>query len=111
MEGNPHSVIEGMMIAARAIGADEGYVYVRTEYPLAVQRVRRRGRATRGTGLAGRQHLRIGAESSHPGHGRGRGFVCGEETAPDGLDRRQARNAPSQAAVSRPRAGCGASRP
>ena len=41
MEGNPHSVIEGMMIAARAIGADEGYVYVRAEYPLAVKRVRR----------------------------------------------------------------------
>ena len=40
MEGNPHSVIEGMMIAARAIGADEGYVYVRAEYPLAVKRAR-----------------------------------------------------------------------
>ena len=37
LEGNPHSVIEGMMIAARAIGADEGYVYVRMEYPLALQ--------------------------------------------------------------------------
>ena len=36
MEGNPHSVIEGMMIAAKAIGANEGYIYVRTEYPLAV---------------------------------------------------------------------------
>jgi len=45
MEGNPHSVIEGMMIAARAIGADEGYVYVRAEYPLAVKRVRRAVRA------------------------------------------------------------------
>ena len=40
MEGNPHSVIEGMMIAAKAIGADEGYIYVRTEYPLAVKRLR-----------------------------------------------------------------------
>ncbi|MBT3277751.1 MAG: NADH-quinone oxidoreductase subunit F, partial [Phycisphaerales bacterium] len=37
MEGNPHAVIEGMLIAARAIGADEGYVYVRVEYPLAVE--------------------------------------------------------------------------
>ena len=41
MEGNPHSVIEGLMIAARAIGADETLVYVRAEYPLAVQRMRR----------------------------------------------------------------------
>ena len=39
MEGNPHSVIEGMIICAMAIGADEGYVYVRAEYPLAVKRV------------------------------------------------------------------------
>ena len=41
MEGNPHSVIEGMMIAARGIGADEGYIYVRAEYPLAVKRMRK----------------------------------------------------------------------
>jgi len=40
MEGNPHSVLEGLMIAARAIGADETLIYVRTEYPLAVQRMR-----------------------------------------------------------------------
>jgi NADH-quinone oxidoreductase subunit F len=37
MEGNPHSVLEGLMIAARAIGADETLIYVRTEYPLAVR--------------------------------------------------------------------------
>ena len=41
MEGNPHSVIEGLIIASRAIGADEGYVYVRAEYPLAVKRMRK----------------------------------------------------------------------
>lgn len=40
LEGNPHSVIEGMIIAAKAIGADEGYVYVRTEYHLAVERMK-----------------------------------------------------------------------
>ena len=40
MEGNPHSVIEGMMIAALAAGSDEGYIYVRAEYPLAVERLR-----------------------------------------------------------------------
>ena len=40
MEGNPHSIIEGMLIAAVAAGSDEGYIYVRAEYPLAVDRLR-----------------------------------------------------------------------
>ncbi|WP_373432576.1 NADH-ubiquinone oxidoreductase-F iron-sulfur binding region domain-containing protein [Geothrix sp. 21YS21S-2] len=81
MEGNPHAVLEGMMIAARAIGADEGYVYVRAEYPLAVARVRRAvadaerlgllGDDLFGTGLGFRVHVMEGAGA----------FVCGEETA------------------------------
>ncbi len=81
MEGNPHSVIEGMMIAARGVGADEGYVYVRAEYPLAVQRVRRAvedaemagilGDDVFGSGFAFRLHVMEGAGA----------FVCGEETA------------------------------
>ena len=40
MEGDPHTVLEGMTIAAYAIGASEGYIYIRAEYPLAVKRVR-----------------------------------------------------------------------
>ncbi len=81
MEGNPHSVIEGMLIAARAIGADEGYVYVRLEYPLAVERVRKAvadaeregilGDNVFGSGLPFRIHVMEGAGA----------FVCGEETA------------------------------
>jgi NADH-quinone oxidoreductase subunit F len=81
MEGNPHSVIEGMMIAARAVEADEGYVYVRAEYPLAVRRVRRAiadaerhgllGDDLFGSGLSFRLHVMEGAGA----------FVCGEETA------------------------------
>ena len=81
MEGNPHAVIEGMMIAARAIGADEAYVYVRAEYPLAVARVRRAvadaeklglvGDDLFGTGLGFRVNVMEGAGA----------FVCGEETA------------------------------
>jgi NADH-quinone oxidoreductase subunit F len=81
MEGNPHSVLEGMMIAARAIGADEGYVYVRAEYPLAVRRVRNAVRAAEELGLLG-DHL-FGTERSlriHVMEGAG-AFVCGEETA------------------------------
>jgi NADH-quinone oxidoreductase subunit F len=81
MEGNPHAVIEGMMIAARGIGADEGYVYVRAEYPLAVARVRQAvkdaeelgllGDDLFGTGLSFRVNVMEGAGA----------FVCGEETA------------------------------
>jgi NADH-quinone oxidoreductase subunit F len=81
MEGNPHSVIEGLMIAARAIGADEMYVYVRAEYPLAVRRIRRAvadaerlgllGDNVFGTGLSLRCEVMEGAGA----------FVCGEETA------------------------------
>ena len=40
IEGNPHAVIEGMAIGAYAIGADKGYVYIRAEYPLAVERLK-----------------------------------------------------------------------
>ena len=81
MEGNPHSVIEGMMIAARAIGANEGLVYVRAEYPLAVQRMRSAvadaeregilGNNVFGTGLSMKCDVMEGAGA----------FVCGEETA------------------------------
>jgi NADH-quinone oxidoreductase subunit F len=81
MEGNPHSVIEGMMITARAIGADEGYIYVRAEYPLAVKRMRKAiadatqagllGDNLFGTGQTLRLHVMEGAGA----------FVCGEETA------------------------------
>jgi len=81
MEGNPHSVLEGMMIAARAIGADEGYLDVRAEYPLAVSRVRAAVAAAEEIGLLGDdvfgsgQPLRL-----HVMEGAG-AFVCGEETA------------------------------
>ena len=81
MEGNPHAVIEGMMIAARAIGADEGYVYVRTEYPLAVLRMRRAVADAEAMGILG--HHVLGSEHSfvlHVMEGAG-AFVCGEETA------------------------------
>lgn len=81
MEGNPHSVIEGMMIAARAIGADEGYVYVRTEYPLAVRRVRTAVRDAMELGVLGDNIFGSGQSFKiHVMEGAG-AFVCGEETA------------------------------
>ena len=81
MEGNPHSVIEGLMVAARAIGADQTMVYVRAEYPLAVERMKRAvadaeregilGNDVFGTGLTLKCDVMEGAGA----------FVCGEETA------------------------------
>ena len=77
----PHSVIEGMIIAALAIGADEGYVYVRAEYPLAVKRVKIAVEAARANGILGKNIF--GTKKSFDlivMEGAG-AFVCGEETA------------------------------
>jgi len=81
MEGNPHSVIEGMMIAAKAIGADEGFVYVRQEYPLAVKRINFAVNQAEELGILGDKAF--GTDYSfriHVMEGAG-AFVCGEETA------------------------------
>ena len=81
LEGDPHALIEAMAIAAYAIGADEGYVYVRAEYPIAVNRLQIAidqakeygllGNDIFGTGFNFDLHIRLGAGA----------FVCGEETA------------------------------
>lgn len=81
MEGNPHSVLEGLMIAARAIGADETLIYVRTEYPLAVQRMKQAVKDAEKMGFLGEKVF--GSEFSlncEVMEGAG-AFVCGEETA------------------------------
>ncbi|KLO25009.1 MULTISPECIES: NADH-quinone oxidoreductase subunit NuoF [unclassified Marinitoga] len=81
LEGDPHSVIEGMAIAAYAIGANQGYVYIRAEYPLAVKRLENAIKQAKDYGLLGENifgtnfsfdlEIRLGAGA----------FVCGEETA------------------------------
>jgi bidirectional [NiFe] hydrogenase diaphorase subunit len=81
MESDPHRVLEGMAIAGYAVGADQGFVYVRGEYPIAAQRLEKAIRAAERRGLLGsrildsnfnfRIDVRIGAGA----------FVCGEETA------------------------------
>ncbi len=81
IEGNPHSVIEGMMIAAYAIGSNLGYVYIRAEYPAAVERLKLAMAQARGMGYLGKNlfdsdfsfdvRIKLGAGA----------FVCGEETA------------------------------
>jgi len=81
MEGDPHKLLEGMAIAAFAIGADEGYIYVRAEYPLAIKRLRKAiadaeerhflGENIMGSDFTFVVHIKEGAGA----------FVCGEETA------------------------------
>ncbi|MGW8320739.1 MAG: SLBB domain-containing protein, partial [Thermodesulfobacteriota bacterium] len=81
IEGNPHAVIEGLIIGAYAIGSAHGYVYIRAEYPLAVERLRRaldqaRAKGYLGKGIHGSRFdfdikVKLGAGA----------FVCGEETA------------------------------
>ena len=81
MEGNPHSVLEGMMIAALASGSTEGYIYVRAEYPLAVSRLKTAIAKAEEYGLLGDNIL--GSDFSfriHVNTGAG-AFVCGEGSA------------------------------
>ncbi|MBQ3968806.1 MAG: NADH-quinone oxidoreductase subunit NuoF [Lachnospiraceae bacterium] len=81
LEGNPIAVIEGMMIAAYAIGAKEGYFYVRAEYPVAVARLKKAIANAREAGMLGTNILGTGFDfDCHIRLGAG-AFVCGEETA------------------------------
>jgi len=81
LEGDPHSVIEGMAIGAYAIGADEGYIYCRAEYPLAIKRLKIAIAQAEEMGLLG-DHIMGTNFSFHLHLKEGAGaFVCGEETA------------------------------
>jgi len=81
LEGNPHSVIEGMIIGAYAVGANEGYIYVRAEYPLAIKHLRIAIAQAEELGLLGEDILGSGFSFHlHIFEGAG-AFVCGEETA------------------------------
>lgn len=81
LEGDPHRVLEGMMIAAYSIGADKGYFYIRAEYPLAIKRIKNAIEKAREFGLIGENIF--GTDFSFDAEVRtGAGaFVCGEETA------------------------------
>jgi NADH-quinone oxidoreductase subunit F len=81
MEGNPHSVLEGMIIGAYAIGAQEGYIYIRNEYPLAVKNAATAIKLAEEYGLLGNNIIGSGF-NFHVKISRGGGaFVCGESTA------------------------------
>jgi NADH-quinone oxidoreductase subunit F len=81
LEGNPHSVIEGMIIGAIAIGSNQGYVYVRHEYPLAVTNLTMALTSARKLGLLGQDVLGSGFDFDIRISRGGGAFVCGESTA------------------------------
>jgi len=81
MEGNPHSVLEGMLIGAYAIGGHEGYIYVRNEYPLAVRNAQIAIKQAEEYGLLGKNILGSGFDFSIKISRGGGAFVCGESTA------------------------------
>jgi NADH:ubiquinone oxidoreductase subunit F (NADH-binding)/(2Fe-2S) ferredoxin/NAD-dependent dihydropyrimidine dehydrogenase PreA subunit len=81
LEGNPHSVLEGMLIGAYAIGAPQGYIYARAEYPLAVQYFSLAIKRAREVGLLGENILGSGFSFDVKVAKGGGAFVCGESTA------------------------------
>ncbi|MFY9394577.1 MAG: NuoF family protein, partial [Halanaerobiales bacterium] len=81
LEGDPHKIIEGMVIAAYAIGADEGYIYVRAEYPLAIHRLEVALEQAAELGLLGENILGSGFNFTLNIKKGAGAFVCGEETA------------------------------
>ena len=81
LEGDPHSVIEGMAIAAHTIGATRGYIYVRAEYPLAVQRLKIAIAQAQERGILGKNIFGSGFEFDLEIRMGSGAFVCGEETA------------------------------
>jgi len=81
LEGDPHAILEGMAICAYAIGADEGYIYCRAEYPLAIKRLKQAITQAEEAGLLGEKILGTDFNFTiHIKEGAG-AFVCGEETA------------------------------
>jgi len=81
MEGNPHSVIEGMLIGAKAIGSSQGYIYVRNEYPLSVERLKKAIEQAKEFGLLGKNILGSSFSFDIRINRGGGAFVCGESTA------------------------------
>jgi NADH-quinone oxidoreductase subunit F len=81
LEGNPHSILEGLTIGAYAIGSHEGYIYVRQEYPLAVENVNLAIKTAEEYGFLGKDILGSGFDFTVKVHQGAGAFVCGESTA------------------------------
>lgn len=81
MEGDPFSIIEAMLIAAYAVGSDEGYIYIRGEYQLALDRVQKAIQQAREYGVLGRDIFGSGFDFDIHIHAGAGAYICGEETA------------------------------
>ena len=81
LEGDPHSVLESMAICGRTIGAAQGYIYIRAEYPLAISRLERAIAQAGDMGLLGKDILGSGFDFEIELRLGAGAFVCGEETA------------------------------
>jgi NADH:ubiquinone oxidoreductase subunit F (NADH-binding)/(2Fe-2S) ferredoxin/Pyruvate/2-oxoacid:ferredoxin oxidoreductase delta subunit len=81
IEGNPHSILEGMLIGAYAMGAEQGFIYIRNEYPLAVELIGQAVQQAREYGLLGKNILDSGFNFDLEIQLGAGAFVCGEETA------------------------------
>jgi len=81
IEGDPHSILEAMVIAGRAVGANFGYIYIRAEYPLAIERLRIAIQQAKAYGLLGKDILSSGFDFDIEIRLGAGAFVCGEETA------------------------------
>ena len=106
----PHAVLEGMAIAAYAVGAEQGYIYVRAEYPLAIERLQKAIKQAKQGRLAGRGILEAPFNFNDRSPDRRRGLRLRRGNRADGLDRGQARACRGRGRRSRRRAACGAAR-
>ena len=111
LEGDPHAVIEGMLIGAYAIGAREGFIYVRSEYPLAIEILQHAIDEAEERGLLGRRHLRQRMVVPHHGAARGGRLCLRRRDRADRVAGRTFRRAADPPPLSRSPAACGANRP
>ena len=102
LESDPQRVIEGMAIAAYAVGASQGFIYVRAEYPLAIARLTIALREARQTRIPGQQHWRHGFQLRYRDPSRRRRVCLRRRDCTDRLDRRQARAPRSRVRPTRP---------
>ncbi len=100
LEGDPHAVLEGMLIGAYAIGAQRGFIYVRSEYPLAIEILQHAIDEAEERGLLGRRHLRQRLVVPRHGPPRGGGLHLRRRNGPDRIARRAFRRAAHPAALS-----------
>lgn len=81
LEGDPHAIIEAMLIAGYAVGADEGYIYIRGEYQLAIERIEKAIQQAKAYGFLGNQVLKSDMNFGLHVHTGAGAYICGEETA------------------------------